>query len=165
MTAPARALRPDLPAAPDYGRCFAAWRAACADQWQAYTHHPFDEGMRDGTLPRAAFLTYLVQILMSVMMATFLLMIAPRAAVCAERIGEVLDPIADRVGIIGVTLALVLSLVASVFVGAADITVWDALTGGLTEAHRVYLVEARLPRTAAAALAGASLAIAGGWAR
>lgn len=61
MTAPARALRPDLPAAPDYGRCFAAWRAACADQWQAYTHHPFVEGMRDGTLPRAAFLTYLVQ--------------------------------------------------------------------------------------------------------
>ncbi len=38
-----------------------------------------------------AFLTYLVQILMSVMMATFLLMIAPRAAVCAERIKEVLD--------------------------------------------------------------------------
>ena len=38
-----------------------------------------------------AFLTYLVQILMSVMMATFLLMIAPRAAVCAERIQEVLD--------------------------------------------------------------------------
>jgi ATP-binding cassette subfamily B multidrug efflux pump len=38
-----------------------------------------------------AFLTYLVQILMSVMMATFLLIIAPRAAVCAERIQEVLD--------------------------------------------------------------------------
>jgi ATP-binding cassette subfamily B protein len=38
-----------------------------------------------------AFLTYLVQILMSVMMATFLLMLAPRAAVCAERIGEVLE--------------------------------------------------------------------------
>ncbi len=37
-----------------------------------------------------AFLTYLVQILMSVLMATFLLMIAPRAAVCAERIQEVL---------------------------------------------------------------------------
>ena len=37
-----------------------------------------------------AFLTYLIQILMSVMMATFLLMIAPRAAVCAGRIGEVL---------------------------------------------------------------------------
>ncbi|HJV13016.1 MAG TPA: ABC transporter ATP-binding protein [Propionibacteriaceae bacterium] len=38
-----------------------------------------------------AFLTYLIQILMSVMMATFLLMIAPRAAVCAERIQEVLN--------------------------------------------------------------------------
>ena len=45
--------------------------------------------MQIGSL--TAFLTYLVQILMSVMMATFLLMIAPRAAVCAERIQEVLD--------------------------------------------------------------------------
>lgn len=38
-----------------------------------------------------AFLQYLVQILMSVMMATFMLIMVPRAAVCAERIGEVLD--------------------------------------------------------------------------
>jgi ATP-binding cassette subfamily B protein len=38
-----------------------------------------------------AFLTYLVQILMSVMMATFMGIMAPRAAVCAERINEVLD--------------------------------------------------------------------------
>ncbi|MCU1485335.1 MAG: multidrug transporter ATP-binding protein [Actinomycetia bacterium] len=38
-----------------------------------------------------AFLTYLVQILMSVMMATFMAIMAPRAAVCAERILEVLD--------------------------------------------------------------------------
>lgn len=37
-----------------------------------------------------AFLTYLIQILISVMMATFLLMIAPRAAVSADRISEVL---------------------------------------------------------------------------
>ncbi|HWJ63481.1 MAG TPA: ABC transporter ATP-binding protein [Acidimicrobiales bacterium] len=37
-----------------------------------------------------AFLTYLVQILMSVMMATFVAVMAPRAAVCAERIDEVL---------------------------------------------------------------------------
>jgi ATP-binding cassette subfamily B multidrug efflux pump len=37
-----------------------------------------------------AFLTYLIQILMSVMMATFLLILAPRAIVCAERIQEVL---------------------------------------------------------------------------
>ncbi len=45
--------------------------------------------MQIGSL--TAFLTYLVQILMAVMMATFLLMLAPRAIVCAERIGEVLD--------------------------------------------------------------------------
>jgi len=37
-----------------------------------------------------AFLTYLMQILMSVMMATFMLVMLPRAAVCAERIQEVL---------------------------------------------------------------------------
>jgi ATP-binding cassette subfamily B protein len=38
-----------------------------------------------------AFLSYLIQILMSVMMATFMLMMVPRASVCADRIGEVLD--------------------------------------------------------------------------
>ncbi|HEU5470703.1 MAG TPA: ABC transporter ATP-binding protein [Actinophytocola sp.] len=38
-----------------------------------------------------AFLNYLMQILMSVMMATFISMMIPRAAVCAERINEVLD--------------------------------------------------------------------------
>jgi ATP-binding cassette subfamily B multidrug efflux pump len=38
-----------------------------------------------------AFLSYLVQILMSVMMATFVAMLWPRAAVCAERIQEVLS--------------------------------------------------------------------------
>jgi len=38
-----------------------------------------------------AFLTYLMQILMSVMMATFMFVMVPRAEVCAERIVEVLD--------------------------------------------------------------------------
>ncbi|MEV4379349.1 ABC transporter ATP-binding protein [Streptosporangium sp. NPDC049644] len=38
-----------------------------------------------------AFLMYLMQILMSVMMASFISMMIPRAAVCAERITEVLD--------------------------------------------------------------------------
>ncbi len=42
-----------------------------------------------GTL--TAFLTYLMQILMAVMMATFMAVMLPRAAVSAERIGEVLD--------------------------------------------------------------------------
>lgn len=38
-----------------------------------------------------AFLSYLIQILMAVMMATFLAVILPRAAVSADRIGEVLE--------------------------------------------------------------------------
>ena len=37
-----------------------------------------------------AFLSYLMQILMSVMMGTFMLMMVPRSAVCADRISEVL---------------------------------------------------------------------------
>ncbi|UFQ15450.1 MULTISPECIES: ABC transporter ATP-binding protein [Streptomyces] len=38
-----------------------------------------------------AFLAYLMQIVMSVMMATFMFMMVPRAEVCAERIEEVLS--------------------------------------------------------------------------
>lgn len=38
-----------------------------------------------------AFLSYFMQILMAVMMATLVLVMLPRAAVCAERITEVLD--------------------------------------------------------------------------
>jgi ATP-binding cassette subfamily B multidrug efflux pump len=45
--------------------------------------------MQIGSL--TAFLAYLAQILMSVMMATFMLMMVPRATVCSERIQEVLD--------------------------------------------------------------------------
>ena len=52
--------------------------------------HRIDSGaMQIGALP--AFLTYLMQILMAVMMATFMFMMVPRAEVCAERIQEVLD--------------------------------------------------------------------------
>ena len=52
--------------------------------------HRIDSGgMQIGAL--TAFLSYLMQILMSVMMATFMFMMVPRAEVCAERIQEVLD--------------------------------------------------------------------------
>ncbi len=46
-------------------------------------------GMQIGAL--TAFLSYLMQILMAVMMATFMFVMIPRAEVCAERIQEVLD--------------------------------------------------------------------------
>ncbi|MFT4285156.1 MAG: ABC transporter ATP-binding protein [Protaetiibacter sp.] len=48
-----------------------------------------DGDMQVGSL--IAFLSYLIQILMAVMMATFLAVLLPRAAVSADRIGEVLD--------------------------------------------------------------------------
>jgi ATP-binding cassette subfamily B multidrug efflux pump len=52
--------------------------------------HRIDSGeMQVGAL--TAFLSYLMQILMSVMMATFMLMMIPRASVCADRVAEVLD--------------------------------------------------------------------------
>jgi ATP-binding cassette subfamily B protein len=47
-----------------------------------------DGSMQVGTL--IAFLSYLIQILMSVMMATFMAVMIPRAAVSGDRIGEVL---------------------------------------------------------------------------
>ncbi|MFF2506943.1 ABC transporter ATP-binding protein [Streptomyces sp. NPDC058067] len=51
--------------------------------------HRIDSGgMQIGAL--TAFLAYLMQIVMSVMMATFMFMMVPRAEVCAERIQEVL---------------------------------------------------------------------------
>lgn len=36
-------------------------RAACADDWRAFTHHPFVAAVADATLPEAAFRLYLVQ--------------------------------------------------------------------------------------------------------
>lgn len=68
--------------------------------------HRIDSGgMRIGAL--TAFLAYLMQIVMSVMMATFMFMMVPRAEVCAERIEEVLDtessvvpPAADRKSVV-----------------------------------------------------------------
>jgi ATP-binding cassette subfamily B protein len=49
--------------------------------------------MQIGSL--TAFITYLSQILLSVMMATFMFMLVPRAEVSAERIMEVIDTVAD----------------------------------------------------------------------
>ncbi|MDX3005312.1 ABC transporter ATP-binding protein [Kribbella solani] len=48
-----------------------------------------DGKMQVGAL--TAFLSYLIQILFSVMMGVFVMIMVPRAAVCADRIAEVLD--------------------------------------------------------------------------
>ncbi|MEP7016860.1 MAG: ABC transporter ATP-binding protein [Actinomycetota bacterium] len=54
-------------------------------------HRIADGDMQIGTL--TAFLSYLMQILISVMMATFMVMMVPRAEVSAERMTEVLDTV------------------------------------------------------------------------
>ena len=57
--------------------------------------HRVESGdMQVGAL--TAYLSYLMQIVMSVMMGTFMMMMIPRSAVCADRIMEVLDT--DDVG-------------------------------------------------------------------
>ncbi|SIO11032.1 thiaminase II [Vannielia litorea] len=44
-----------------YGKAFTRMREEASEAWQDYTHHAFVEGMKDGTLPQAAFLHYLQQ--------------------------------------------------------------------------------------------------------
>ena len=62
--------------------------ASVAVLW--YGGHRVESGeMQVGAL--TAYLAYLMQIVMSVMMATFMMMQIPRSAVCADRIIEVLD--------------------------------------------------------------------------
>ena len=52
--------------------------------------HRVESGeMQVGAL--TAYLAYLMQIVMAVMMGTFMMMMIPRSAVCADRIMEVLD--------------------------------------------------------------------------
>jgi len=46
---------------PDYGTAFGLLRTSAGAHWHAYTRHAFVEGLKDGTLPRAAFLHYLRQ--------------------------------------------------------------------------------------------------------
>lgn len=71
-----------------------------------------------------AFLSYLIQILMSVMMATFVAVMAPRASVSAERIQEILNartsvvPPTDPVTTLGATSSLEFRAVEFKYPGA-----------------------------------------------
>lgn len=44
-----------------YGNIFPLWREAAGQHWSAYVDHEFVRGLKDGTLPREAFLHYLTQ--------------------------------------------------------------------------------------------------------
>jgi thiaminase/transcriptional activator TenA len=46
----------------NYGsRTYEAWRASAGNAWQLYIDHEFVVGLGDGSLPRAAFMAYLIQ--------------------------------------------------------------------------------------------------------
>lgn len=45
----------------DYGKTFNIWRDGAAKPWHDFTRHAFVEGMRTGTLPKPAFMHYLIQ--------------------------------------------------------------------------------------------------------
>jgi len=46
----------------DYGSpVFAAWRQAAGETWSDYIDHEFVRGLGDGSLPREAFMAYLIQ--------------------------------------------------------------------------------------------------------
>lgn len=60
----------------------------------------------------------------------------------------------------GLAALVGLSLI-SLFVGAADLSLWDILSGEATETQRLNLVASRIPRTVAVLLAGGSLALSG----
>lgn len=65
--------------------------------------------------------------------------------------------------VIGTTVLVVsvVFAVASVFVGAAELTVVDVLSGRLTDAQYETLIISRIPRTIAIVLAGSAMAVAG----
>ena len=78
-----------------------------------------------------AFLTYLIQILMAVLMSTIMLVMVPRAAVSADRIGEVLEtdssvvPPVDGVVDVAASGHLDLSSVGFTYAGASHAVLQD----------------------------------------
>ncbi|MCW2736877.1 ABC transporter ATP-binding protein [Nocardioides sp.] len=87
-------------------------------------HRVEDGHMQVGAL--TAYISYLMQIVMSVMMAMFMLMMVPRAAVCADRITEVLGtessvvPSTDPVTDLPERLTLELDAVTFAYPGADE---------------------------------------------
>lgn len=97
--------------------------ATVAVMW--FGGHRVESGqMEVGAL--TAYISYLMQIVMSVMMAMFMLMMVPRAAVCADRITEVLDtdssvvPPSDPVTRLPERVSLVLDDVTFAYPGADE---------------------------------------------
>lgn len=108
--------------------------------------HRVDQGhIEIGQL--TAYLTYIMQILTSVMMATMMLVMWPRASVCAERITEVLDtrtsvePPTDPVREVAVGGEVAMDAVSFTYPGAEQ-PVIDQISFSLRPGHTTAVIGA-----------------------
>lgn len=124
---------------PDYGTAFAALRASCAPDWQAYTHHAFLEEMKTGILPRADFLTYLRQDYV------FLIHFARAwslAVVKAGSLAEMQAASATVHGLLHHEMGLHVRLCAAAGISARELEATEEATGNL--AYTRYVLDAGL---------------------
>ncbi|WP_112309608.1 TenA family protein [Pseudogemmobacter bohemicus] len=124
---------------PDYGDAFARLRASCEADWLAYTQHDFLEQLQDGTLPRAAFLSYLRQDYV------FLIHFARAwslAVVKAGSLAEMQAASATVHGLLHHEMGLHIRLCGEAGISAADLAATEEATGNL--AYTRYVLDAGL---------------------
>jgi thiaminase/transcriptional activator TenA len=115
---------------------FATLKGKAADEWLAYTEHPFTEALGDGSLPEAAFKDYLIQDYL------FLIEFARAYALAAYKaptLGDMRDSLEAMKAILDVEMDLHVSLSARWGLSAHDLEASDAAPGTL--AYTRYVLE------------------------